>query len=136
MNGFIEEELGAYIVANVDGGSKWIMGTNLFASGFPDEPDEAVSIMVNYGEMPLLTMRGGTPSIERPRLQLLNRHPEFSSSRGTAYKLWEMCCSVVETTMGANRYSLVPVSSPQQLLQDARNRMVWSCNYEVWRTTV
>lgn len=106
---------------------------NLFVSDMPDTPDFAVALYQYGGEAPEQSM--GTPLlIEKPRLQVVVRSPNYKDAADYSYQIFGFLGVQKEVIINGTRYlKVTPVSSPEEIGPDQANRQRIVSNYSVWK---
>lgn len=125
------DELGTYLQTNGIG----TQGTDLFLGSLPDRPDAAVAVLEYGGLAPEHTMGANTaPDFERPRVQVLSRHADYTTARQKAEDAYRLLDKLTATSLSSTLYlRIAALQSPTWLGQDQNNRHVVSCNFQVWK---
>lgn len=113
------------------------LGTNLFLSRLPDDPDTCVAVFEYSGDAPMSTMGGdGFPPIEQPRIQLLTRAAGYSTAHDLASTCWVALEQVLNETLTSTTYLRVAANqSPFPLERDTSDRVIFAQNFRVQRAS-
>jgi hypothetical protein len=106
---------------------------NLFRYNMPDSPDIAVALYQYDGEAPSQTM--GDPLVwEKPRLQVLVRHPDSvtEAMETYMYPIWRFLASIKgQNVNGVFIHKISPVGSPSEIGPDSAGRERLSANFSI-----
>lgn len=117
------DEIGNYLQAQGVG----TIGTDLYLSQMPDQPDTALSIQETGGYPPDLHA-----DIDYPTFQIMCRSMDYQTARSKAEDAFKVLHGLAETILGTRRYLLISaMQSPTYIGRDASMREMISTNYEV-----
>jgi len=128
------EELGGYLVTNMG----LVLGTNLFLSDLPDQPDSCVALLEAPGPPPQDFFGSATlPGYEMPHVQVLSRDPGYANAKANATLAWDWFTKLNNTTLGAVSYLRAhPLQSPFNGGRDPALRSIIVFNVEVTKVPV
>jgi hypothetical protein len=107
---------------------------NAFLADMPKLPDFAISFYQYGGEKPLETM-GGIWA-EKPRLQIVVRHPLFEEAEEKAYLLWTFLGNTKHLRNATGRpllHKITSNSSPFELGPDESARQRIAMNFQIMK---
>jgi len=127
-------DVGTFLAANVTD-TALTQGTNLFLGRMPEAPDTCVSVYQTAGRAPTDVFGGDTaPPIENPGLMIHVRAVAYSDCQALAEDVMKTLSKVInEALSGTTYYKVAAVQSPFALDRDDKDRMVFSCNFDVTR---
>lgn len=127
------------------------LGTNLFLNALPDNTTGvAVAVIETMGTTPGRTFGRARPSVEKLRVQVIARSTapmggsgiaSPAAARAKAQVAYDSLCGIVNQTVGsssdAGYYLRVDgvQSGPFLIGRDEKGRALFSCNYDVWRSS-
>ena len=125
------EEVGTYLQTSAIG----TLGTDIFLSTLPDQPDVAVVVYTYPGEAPASTLGGETlPAYDLPRIQVVTRATTYSAAATKADTIWRLLTKVTDRTLSGVRYLRIEaINGPAPLRRDDQDRELIFANYQVWR---
>ena len=109
----------------------------IYANWLPAEvtvPDQIIVISDYMSMPPTLTMNGtGAPALEHPRMQVMVRDSprEVVACYNRIRDIYVKLCMVIDTVLGATRYSFIPIDSPTIMGRDDAQRIKYVCNFQV-----
>lgn len=107
--------------------------TNVFAQDMQDTPDLALAVYEYPGDVQYM-MGGGGVRYERPRIQVVIRHPDYVIAREKATVVRGILDTIASTTLSGTFYMRVlALDTPHEIAPDARNRRRIATNFEVTR---
>ncbi len=133
------EELAEHLAQN---STRLALGDNLFINVLPESTGAAAAIIETGGLAAEQTFQDGAPQIERPRVQILTRStrpvsgavPYSTTAGGMIHDAYHVLNGVAsETIQGSSYLRVEPVQSPFSIGQDEAARLMFSCNFDVWR---
>lgn len=110
------------------------LGTNLFLSLMPDQPDDCTVIYEFTGMAPAYSMGRDLPAIEMPRIQVVCRSTSYSSARTRIDSIWQALQGIRDETLTATTYlAFTALGSPEPLARDASQRERIGATFQVWK---
>lgn len=107
------------------------VGTDIFKGFYPDQPDNCISLFEYAGSPTELTMCG-SPTLERPGLQVRVRDKDYSAGRARIGRVVDYLHGLAGTTLGSTRYLLIRANqSPESMGTDANNRSEFVVNFSI-----
>jgi hypothetical protein len=118
------------------------VGTNLFASLLPDQPDAAVAVFEYMPAPSDFTMGSGSlqtalPAIEESRVQIMCRDIEanYNTNQATIEAIYRAMVQMSSSTIGGTFYQrFEPMQRPFFLHRDEKRRVYHVNNYMILRT--
>lgn len=113
--------------------------TNLFLGWlpeFPNQPEAVVWIMESPGPSPMHEMGQALFDHEQPHIQVNVRgtEAEYDTPRQLIDDIYQSLVSMPPQTLGGTSYILVKaLQTPAFLERDDSNRLIFVCNFEVWK---
>ncbi len=102
-----------------------VLGTDLFRSRLPEEPDDCVAILEFEGTTPSFVQNTAEVNRENPRAQIQVRSPQYQTARTKADSIWALLAAVSNDVLGSTRYLRVrALNSPFKFDHDANERTV------------
>ena len=101
-----------------------------------DTPDRAIALIQLPGMGPVETMNDGLPTLVRPRLQVFTRwdDEDYEGSLTLARSVYNTLGAISNDTINSVLYQRIePVDEPAVFDRDDEDRVVFVCNYQVWR---
>jgi hypothetical protein len=128
------DEVATYLAANVTD-TALVVGTNLLLGRMPEDPSTCVALFETGGRTPVDAFGASTlPAYARPRFQALVRAVSYPAAEALATDVWRWVQKIDNDTLtGVLWLRASAVQSPFALQRDDRDRMVFSCNYQVDR---
>lgn len=130
------DDIGAHLASQI---GSLTLGTNLFLSRLPDEPDTCVAVFEYGGDEPVATMNGTSlPIVEQPRVQVLTRASGYSSARTLSISVFSALESLVNDSSlasGDTYLRFAALQSPFPLERDSDDRVLIAQNFRVQKTT-
>lgn len=130
------DDIGAHLASEV---GSLTLGTNLFLSRLPDDPDTCVGVFEYGGDSPIETMNGtAVPIVEQPRVQIVTRASGYSSARTLSISIWTALESLVNDSSlasGDTYLRFAAIQSPFPLERDSADRVLIAQNFRVQKTT-
>jgi len=127
-------DMGVYLNATYSSlyAGKYALGTNLFLSLMPEDPDVCMAVYEQAGVQPVITF--GATQITQPAMQVITRHTSYETGRVDAQEMFEIFVDIAEQTINSNTYHrIAPIASPAMYQRDNNNRVLFSTNFSVMR---
>ncbi|HHV02966.1 MAG TPA: hypothetical protein GXX64_03500 [Bacteroidales bacterium] len=103
------------------------VGTDIFLSLMPDQPDNCIALFEYAGSPPDLHWNG-----EYPGLQVRVRNKSYAAGRAKIAEVVTELHGAHELTLNGTRYLLIKArGSPEVLKRDASNRVELFVNFEI-----
>lgn len=116
-------EIGTYLQSQGIG----TLGTDLFLSLMPDQPDNCTALFEYAGSPPDLHWPG-----EYPGLQVRVRNASYAAGRAKIGEVFKKLHGLHEQNLSGTRYLLIKArGSPEVLKRDESNRTEWFVNFEI-----
>ena len=125
------EDLGAALVTAGAG----TLGTDLFLSLLPEDPDAAVALFEVAGGAPAYAMGDEAPAFARARVQVLARGAENDAAvvRARLDVVLGALEALGDTTTDGRYYLTVQgVSTPRLIARDTAERALFAAELDVW----
>lgn len=111
------------------------VGTTIFKSQLPDEPDTALVLLATPGAPPKDVMGAGGPAIDYPRVQVVARATGFVAADALATQAYDALHAITNQTLSGTYYlRVVALQPPFQLDRDEKRRALVAFNVEAERT--
>ena len=121
----------------IEGGGIATFGTDLYAGGLPETPEEAVALIETAGREGKHVFGQALPAIEYPRVRIVARGTpnDYETPRNTIEAIYQLLVQrSAETVAGGARYlSWDPIQPPYQLGKDKNERWMLGFNVEVYK---
>lgn len=124
----ILEAVGDYLVSQGQG----TLGTNLFLSVLPEDPDACVAVLESEGSAPLYTMGSGGIVIDSPNLQILVRagRDDYPTARDKADTVRRLLATLANVTVsGIHIMRVESIGSMGLVGLDEKSRPIVSANF-------
>jgi hypothetical protein len=111
------------------------LGTNIFLSTMPENPDAIVAVYEYAGSAPDFTMGSGLYAIQHPNIQLRIRgaREDYQTAAARANAARDSLASIVNTTIsGIAIIRVSPTGSINPLGFDGNDRPLFSINFSIW----
>lgn len=116
-------DIGTYLQAQGVGS----VGTDMFLSLMPDQPDNCVVLFEYAGSPPDLHWPG-----EYPGLQVRVRYKTYAAGRTKIGQIMQLLHGLHEKDLSGTRYLLIKARGcPEVLKRDGSNRIEWFINFEI-----
>lgn len=137
------DEALTYILANTTGfaagGAATSTQVPIYLSRMPPGvEDTAVSFYEPGGAPPTGGLSGTVPIVERPRIQVISRAPQFTTARNNAQRIWDAFYGLIEVDIaktgstGTTRWHTAePVNSPTDIGRDSNERDMVTADYQI-----
>jgi len=113
------------------------LGTDLFFSSMPNQPDDCVVVFDNPGGAPMLTYKKATSDYYYSSISVEIRNIDYSLGYGVAWGIFEYLHALSQVTVGTTYYALIKATrDPQFLHRDENDRAVFSLVFDVQRRDV
>jgi len=106
------------------------VGTNIFTGWMPDSPDVAISVMQTAGGPPMVH----PSTMEYPNVQVLVRHTSYDSGWTLINNIYDDLHGLANTTINTRVYSIQALAAPVKIAEDAKDRVMFSCNFRIYKT--
>lgn len=129
------EDIATYLAAN----STLVIGTDLFAGQIPADAPDGVTCVYEYpGAPPIDGMGSSTaPQVALPRIQVVGRGKgtsDYNDARGRVRTAYSILHGVTELVLSGTRYlRIMALQEPFPLSRDDNQRVLFACNFEVYR---
>jgi len=124
------DDIGDYLSS----GGLGTLGTDMFLSTLPDEPDTVISIFETGGSSPMHTMGANPPLAEFPSFQVICRARRYDDARVLAKDADILLNGVRNRLINGVMYRwIMAQQSPFFISRDEQNREEIGCNYSVVR---
>jgi hypothetical protein len=111
-----------------------VLGSNLFLSLMPDQPDTCVAVFETGGFPALHTMGVSNPVAENPGIQVICRGANYQTARILAKDVDVLLNGLRNRTINGVTYRWVQGNqAPFFLMRDENNREEIGCNYSIIR---
>ncbi len=122
-------------VAGISG--SYTVGTNVFLSLLPETPDVCTALFEDRGSKGQYTIGGdGLPEWENLALQFIHRNTDYATGRTAADLIYRTLTAVANETINSDYYLRIEaVASPVLFERDDSRRVLFTCNFDVMRST-
>ena len=124
----ILESIGDHLASNGFG----TLGTNLFLSLMPDQPDVCTSVYEDEGGEPRFSMGVGGIQIDQPNIQIICRsaRDDYPTARNTAESIRQLLSAITDQTIsGVRILRIQPIGSVLPMGVDDKYRPMVSVNF-------
>jgi len=130
------QDLVTYLVS----GSTLVAGTDLFVGDLLPSPDDVTVLFEYPGMGPRETFGDNTkPAVIRPRIQVLGRAggtatAAYTNARTRVRTVYDLLTVVAnEQLSGTTYFRGEAIQEPFMLHRDENDRVVFACNFDIWR---
>jgi hypothetical protein len=125
------EDVGEYLDAQ---STRFNLGVATFLNSLPSEPNRAHGLFETPGLPPVRAFGSTGPSWERGRVQVQCRSTSSVTARADIDAAFVLLEGVQNQTIQSNTFLRVSAAqSPFLLERDKQGRVVFGCNFDVWR---
>lgn len=130
------QDVVAYLVAN----SSLVAGTDLFVGDLVPAPND-VTVLFEYGGQGPMQVMGGSSAaaVIKPSMQVLGRAggtatAAYTNARARVRLVYNLLTAITDQTLsGSHYFRAEPIQEPFQLHRDENDRIVFACNFSIWR---
>ena len=110
------------------------LGTDLFISRMPNQPDDCVVVYDNPGGAPMLTYKKATSNYYYSSVSVRIRNVTYSAGWTQMFDILEFLHASSQDVVGTTYYALIKaMNDPQVLHWDDNDRVLMFVNFEVQR---
>lgn len=103
------------------------VGTDIFYSRFPNEPDDCVCVFQSSGRPPMPWL-----SLESPGISIIVRGTDPDTTRIKANEIFKALAGLIHQTWdGVKYHSFESMGSPSNVIEPQTNRSLWSFSFIV-----